>query len=99
MCPRRANVTVSPRSNIRASASVMISNVFMFGYDSRAMAEYRLSHVLLTSDQIQSRVSQMAKEIRADYPNGLHIVAVLKGAFMFLSDLVRYVEGQVSMDF
>jgi len=55
--------------------------------------------VLLSADQLNTRVAAMAAEIRRDYPNGLHIVAVLKGAFMFLSDLVRHMEGDVSLDF
>ena len=57
------------------------------------------SQILLTPQQIQARVAEMAGEIRRDYPNGLHIIAVLKGAFMFLSDLVRNMDGSVSMDF
>ncbi len=57
------------------------------------------SDVLLSAAALQTRVSEMAKEIRRDYPNGLHIIAVLKGAFIFLSDLVRHMEGQVTLDF
>jgi len=57
------------------------------------------TEVLLSADQIQARVAELAREIRVDYPDGLHIIAVLKGAFMFLSDLVRFMEGNVSMDF
>ena len=41
----------------------------------------------------------MAVEIRRDVPEGLHLVAVLKGAFVFLADLVRHMEGNVSLDF
>jgi hypoxanthine phosphoribosyltransferase len=41
----------------------------------------------------------MALEIRRDFPDGLHLIAVLKGAFIFLSDLVRNVPGAVSLDF
>ena len=63
------------------------------------MPERRPTEILLTAEQIQTRVATMAKEIRKDYPEGLHIIAVLKGAFIFLSDLVRCMEGQVSMDF
>jgi hypoxanthine phosphoribosyltransferase len=63
------------------------------------MPEPRPPEVLITPQQIQMRVAEMAKEIRRDYPNGLHIVAVLKGAFMFLSDLARNMDGNVSMDF
>ena len=59
----------------------------------------RPSQILLTPQQIQARVAEMAGEIRRDYPDGLHIIAVLKGAFMFLSDLVRNMDGSVSMDF
>jgi hypoxanthine phosphoribosyltransferase len=57
------------------------------------------SQILLTPQQIQARVAEMAGEIRRDYPDDLHIIAVLKGAFMFLSDLVRNMDGSVSMDF
>jgi hypoxanthine phosphoribosyltransferase len=63
------------------------------------MSERPAIDVLLSADQIRVRVIEMAAEIRRDYPNGLHIVAVLKGAFMFLSDLARSMDGDVSMDF
>jgi len=54
---------------------------------------------LFTAAQIQSRVAEMAVEIRRDVPEGLHLVAVLKGAFMFLADLSRRIDGEVSLDF
>ena len=44
-------------------------------------------------------MAELAADIRADYPENLHIIAVLKGAFMFMSDLVRCMDGSVSMDF
>ena len=55
--------------------------------------------VLLTEAQVQARVREMAVQIRRDFPDGLHLVAVLKGAFVFLSDLVRRMDGDVSLDF
>jgi hypoxanthine phosphoribosyltransferase len=55
--------------------------------------------VLFTEAQIQTRVTQMAAEIRRDFPDRLHLIAVLKGAFVFLSDLVRRMDGAVSLDF
>ena len=55
--------------------------------------------VLYTEARIQSRVREMAAQIRRDCPDRLHLVAVLKGAFVFLSDLVRRMEGDVSLDF
>lgn len=57
--------------------------------------------VLLTAAEIHSRVQELAAEIRRDYEptDELHLVAVLKGAFMFLSDLARAMSGPVSLDF
>jgi hypoxanthine phosphoribosyltransferase len=63
------------------------------------MSERRPSAILIGAEQLQARVAEMAAQIRADYPANCHIIAVLKGAFMFLSDLVRHMEGSVSMDF
>jgi hypoxanthine phosphoribosyltransferase len=57
--------------------------------------------VLLTSDQIQQRIRTLAAEIERDYPAGeeIHLVAVLKGGFMFMADLVRAMGPHVTMDF
>ena len=63
------------------------------------MPEMRPSEILLSEAQIQKRVAELALEIRADFPDDLHVIAVLNGAFMFLSDLVRHTPGHVSMDF
>jgi hypoxanthine phosphoribosyltransferase len=63
------------------------------------MADLRPTEVLLTASDIQARVSELAREIRRDFPGRVHIIAVLKGAFMFLSDLVRHMDGEVSLDF
>jgi hypoxanthine phosphoribosyltransferase len=57
------------------------------------------TEILLSEQQIQKRVTQLAREIRRDFPEGLHLVAVLKGAFVFLSDLVRNLPGDLSLDF
>ena len=56
---------------------------------------------LLTADQIQRRIFELAAQINADYSDGepLHFVAVLKGAFVFLSDLMRAMPGPVTCDF
>jgi hypoxanthine phosphoribosyltransferase len=55
--------------------------------------------VLISADQIRARVAEMAAEIQRDHPDGVHFVAVLKGAFMFLADLARAVSGDASLDF
>jgi hypoxanthine phosphoribosyltransferase len=55
--------------------------------------------VLVTAEAIQRRVAAIAVEMRRDVHEHLHLVGVLKGAFMFLSDLVRHLDGAVSLDF
>jgi hypoxanthine phosphoribosyltransferase len=63
------------------------------------MSELSPTEILLSQAQIQKRVSELAVEIRRDFPGDLHLIAVLKGAFVFLSDLVREIPGRVSLDF
>jgi hypoxanthine phosphoribosyltransferase len=56
--------------------------------------------VLIDSPALVARISEMAAEIRAVLPDDdIHFVCVLKGAFVFLSDLVRAFDDRVSMDF
>ena len=55
--------------------------------------------VLISSDDLQLRVREMAADIRRDHSDGVHLVAVLKGAFVFLSDLARAMPGRCSLDF
>jgi hypoxanthine phosphoribosyltransferase len=54
---------------------------------------------LISEADIQKRVREMAEEIGRDHPDGVHLVAVLKGAFVFLSDLARAMPGHCSVDF
>ena len=55
--------------------------------------------MLLSADQIRQRVADMAGDISRDHPAGVHLVAVLNGAFVFLADLVRQIDAPVSLDF
>jgi hypoxanthine phosphoribosyltransferase len=55
--------------------------------------------VLLSADRIRQRVGEMAAALRRDCPDDLHLVAVLKGAFVFLADLMRQIPGQLTLDF
>jgi hypoxanthine phosphoribosyltransferase len=63
------------------------------------MAQLCPSEIVISRNQIQLRVAELAAEIRRDLPGEVHVVGVLKGAFMFLSDLVRELAGQVTLDF
>lgn len=54
----------------------------------------------LTVEQIQRRVSELANRISADYEGkDLLAVGILKGAFIFFSDLVRVIQTPLSVDF
>lgn len=56
--------------------------------------------VLIDQEELAARIADLAREIRRDFPSGqLHFVCVLKGAFLFLGDLIRAMEGDVTIDF
>ena len=63
------------------------------------MNEYHLNP-LISREQIASIVRDLAARISADYGQSeLVLVCVLKGGFMFLSDLVRHLRIPVQIDF
>ncbi len=57
--------------------------------------------MLLTADEVRDRVQSLAAEINQVYGEERHphLVSVLKGGFIFLADLVRALERQVTVDF
>lgn len=63
------------------------------------MQEYELKP-LLTREQINRRVKELARRISRDY-RGKEIlfICILKGAFVFLSDLMRHIDLPVQVDF
>jgi len=69
------------------------------GYYGFLVSDPRSIDVLLSAEQIRQRVAEIAGELRRDHPDGVHLVAVLNGAFIFLADLVRQLDGPVSLDF
>lgn len=51
--------------------------------------------ILISADEIQKRVREMAEEIEADYPDGpIYMISILKGAFIFVADLARALKRQ-----
>jgi len=55
---------------------------------------------VITTDQIQKRVKELARQISDDYKGQtIQMLAVLENAFMFLADLVRAVEVPVVCQF
>ena len=57
-------------------------------------------HVFLTEQQIQQRVREMGAQISADFPDGpLYLIAILKGAFIFMADLSRAITTPNRIEF
>lgn len=59
------------------------------------------ARIIYSEDQIQQRVREMAAEITRFYPPGedLLVLGLLKGSFIFLSDLVRAINRPLHVDF
>jgi hypoxanthine phosphoribosyltransferase len=58
-----------------------------------------LDHILLTEQQIQDRLLELATQIDQDYAGkDLLLVGVLKGAVMVMADLARSLHRPVEMD-
>ena len=58
-----------------------------------------LLNVLITQEQLQTRITELAARIDADYAGReLLLVGVLKGAVMVMADLARTMHLPVSMD-
>jgi hypoxanthine phosphoribosyltransferase len=56
--------------------------------------------ILLTEDEIQNKIRELAKRITEDYwQRDLILVGVLKGAFMLMSDLARQIALPLEFDF
>jgi len=59
-----------------------------------------IAQVLITEQQIRRRVKQLGKQISKDYEGKeLVLVGILKGAAIFLADLVREITIPVDYDF
>src|SRR5215470_2588484 len=56
--------------------------------------------ILIDADRLQARVREIGQQITRDYSGkSLHLVAVLMGACVFLSDLMRSIDLPLSVDF
>lgn len=60
----------------------------------------QVKHVLFDEATIAARVAELGREITAAYPEGeVLVLGLLKGSFIFLSDLVRKIERPLQIDF
>src|SRR5687767_1001202 len=59
-----------------------------------------LGKVVVTEEELSERITELGKEITRDYRGRPPLlVGVLKGAFMFMSDLARAIDLPVEFDF
>ena len=74
----------------------------MSSSSARAATEFTNPNLepLFTAEQIQTRISELGAEIARDYEgrNPL-LLGVLKGAFIFLSDLMRAIDMKLGVEF
>jgi hypoxanthine phosphoribosyltransferase len=64
------------------------------------MSDMEIAGVLLSEARIAEKVKELAARINADYRGkNLLAVGILKGAFMFFSDLIKLVEIPLALDF
>ena|SRR5581483_5007510 len=60
----------------------------------------RPPRVFLSEEQIQQRIRELGAMISNDYPAGpLYLIAILKGAFIFLADLSRAIKTPTRIEF
>lgn len=59
-----------------------------------------VKRVAFDEETIARRVQELGREIGSAYPDGdLLVLGLLKGSFIFLSDLVRHIERPLHVDF
>lgn len=69
-------------------------------FDVRKMNMSDIARVLITEEQIASRVAELGAQISHDYQDGnLVLIGILKGAVVFLADLMRHITIHVEIDF
>jgi hypoxanthine phosphoribosyltransferase len=67
---------------------------------ARLSSDPGLGEVLVSAEDLQRRVAELGEEISRDYEGrSLLLVGVLKGAVFFLSDLMRFIDVPVEVDF
>lgn len=54
----------------------------------------------ISQAEVEARIKELGKQISQDYAEtGVHLVCILKGAFMFMSDLAKELTCPVTIDF
>lgn len=66
----------------------------------RQLGGTKLARIVYDAETIARRVAELGQEITTAYPDGeLLVLGLLKGSFIFLSDLVRRIDRPLQVDF
>ncbi len=107
----RACAAPAPRCSISAAASAPWSSAACCAPSAehpsalalsrlRRVTEPSIGETLVSSEELQRRVAELGRQISADYAGrDLFMVGVLKGAVLFLADLMRHVDVPCEIDF
>lgn len=62
--------------------------------------EEDIQKILISEDEIRKRIKELGRRISKDYKGKFpHLICILKGAAIFLSDLIREIDIHMSLDF
>jgi len=88
-------VSCSLLSRVLVVSSVSLSCSTMSGVHKH------IKRVLFTADEIKAAVQKVASQINSDYANteDLVVIGILKGSFMFMADLIRFLQVPNSVEF
>ena len=57
-------------------------------------------HTLIPEEEVEKRICEIAAQISKDYEGkSVHLICILKGSVMFMSELVKRITVPVTMDF
>ena len=81
--------------------SILLQQKYLLGSYSR-MKKHHLE-TLITKQNVTSRIEELGKEISRYYQHnrsqGIYVVGLLRGSFMFMADLVRTIDVPLEVDF
>jgi hypoxanthine phosphoribosyltransferase len=87
-------------ATVRYSRTVTTADDAVSGTPERLEDGADVGRVIVSESELQSRIAELGKRITADYAGRPPLlVGVLKGAFMFMSDLSRAIDLPVDVDF
>src|ERR1700710_1859395 len=97
LCGFRASVDQTLRSRLKEPRRGVSS---VLSPEMKRRAGGRDLRIILDEQTIADRVHALGQEITAAFPTGeLLVLGLLKGSFIFLSDLVRQIDRPLHVDF